>query len=186
MTSKTELRQKLLALRDVMSAGEVAERSSQIRQRIASLPLFPAGASVFVYVSQANEVDTHELIQLWLGSGIRVAVPYIHDSGQIQARMIGCFSELVVGAFGILTAKAAPIYQGPIDVCIVPAVALSKTGARLGRGGGYYDRFLATDRVRVAIGLCFDRQFVEHLPVTELDRPVDIVVTDKRTVDVRG
>ena len=185
MTSKAELRQQLLALRDVMSAGEVAEQSSQIRQRVVSLPQIQAGANVFVYVSQANEVDTHELIRLWLGSGIKVTVPYVHDSGQIQARRIGCFSELGSGAFGILTAEASPIYQGPIDVCIVPAVALSKTGARLGRGGGYYDRFLATGRVRVAIGLCFDIQFVKHLPVTELDRRVNIVVTDKRTVNVR-
>ncbi len=74
-----------------------------------------------------------------------------------------------------------------IDLLIVPALAFDRQCNRLGRGGGFYDRFLARPELKaITVGVAFAEQIVETLPIHPNDRPVDLVVTDKEILYPQG
>ena len=95
---------------------------------------------------------------------------------------------LVEGRFGIREpGSGSPRPFEDIDLIVVPALAYDRTGGRLGRGGGFYDRFLARDDMRaVRCGLGFDEQVTEQLPTHAHDLPVAIVVTDRQVLRFAG
>jgi len=92
--------------------------------------------------------------------------------------------EMLVDQFGIRTPKNGQMWPyEDIDLIVVPALAFDRQGNRLGRGGGFYDRFLAEPRVHaVTVGLGFAEQLVEELPTHHYDRPVDMLVTDQHVL----
>ena len=93
---------------------------------------------------------------------------------------------MLVGSFGIgepAAGEAWPIED--IDLIVVPAVAYDRRGRRLGRGGGFYDRFLARGGLRArTCGLAFAQQIVQELPAESHDYPVEIVVTDREVLRI--
>jgi 5-formyltetrahydrofolate cyclo-ligase len=89
-------------------------------------------------------------------------------------------NELQPGRFGLLQpdpAKAVPIESGDNAVCLVPGIAFTQTGARIGYGGGYYDRFLAHFS-GISIGLAFELQLAPSLPQDSNDKNVNFLVTE--------
>ena len=134
------------------------------------------------YVSMPEEVNTHGMIDETIRMGKTVGVPVVVSArgggkkelaiSQITDRKI----QLENGPYGISQPKAAeikPIACGDMDLILVPGVAFDKNGNRLGRGKGYYDRFLKELPKRAfTIGLCFDFQVVEFIPKLPHDIPV--------------
>jgi 5-formyltetrahydrofolate cyclo-ligase len=103
--------------------------------------------------------------------------PRLRASGELELAPSSA-SELVRDAAGLLTPPLdrAAVAVGPADVVIVPGVGFTRAGARLGRGGGHYDRLLS-HCAATSIGVAFDIQLVDELPTEPHDRPVDLVVT---------
>jgi len=141
-------------------------------------------ARVFLcYVSSKdNEADTHPLIEALIQDGITVLVPIAKPKGVLLWSDLHGLEELEPGRFGILEPRAecVRIVEPPEEgVVIVPGIAFSTDCRRIGYGGGYFDRFLATFR-GASIGLAFDMQIADDWQSEPRDVPLDFVVTESR------
>lgn len=134
-----------------------------------------------LYVSTNKEVDTREIIQKALQEGKQVIVPLTRKK---KRRIVPCllksWGDLAPGNYGILEPQKAQSFPlADIELVIVPGVAFDREGRRLGRGKGYYDRFLAHLSPTIPrIGLAFQTQMVEKVPIQGSDIPVDVIITE--------
>lgn len=110
---------------------------------LVETPEWKRAKTVFVYISLPNEPDTSELIFAALAQGKRLCVPKITGEGVMKAVELKNVSRLKKGKFGISEPDEADdeIFAEQIDLIVLPCLAADKSGARLGKGGGYYDRF---------------------------------------------
>jgi len=141
--------------------------------------------TVFIYVATQPELHTQNIIEELLAQGKTVAVPRITGPGEMQPIVIEDYEHLESGHFGIPQPTQGPLLSDPPHVVIAPAVAVTKHGDRLGTGGGYYDRFIAQSASSSClIGLVFDEQIVDVLPIDKHDQPMHLIVTDERVLRV--
>jgi 5-formyltetrahydrofolate cyclo-ligase len=131
-----------------------------------------------LYAPLASELPLPTLASLALAEGKAVLWPRIGAAGELEAAAAQP-SELVADSAGAPAPPPSHVAQslGRGDLLIVPGVAFARDGARLGRGGGHYDRLLARSAGAVSIGAAFDIQVVARLPTEPHDRRVDIVAT---------
>ena len=116
------------------------------------------------------------------GRGLAIAWPRVDGDALVFARCRP--AALVAGAYGILAPPpdAPPVVPDAFDLILVPGVAFDAEGRRLGRGGGHYDRVLASLPPRAtSVGIGYDFQLVASVPCEEHDVPVDMVITEGRT-----
>ena len=99
----------------------------------------------------------------------------------MKFRIIKDFEKLEKGSFGILEPKDDWVEEISLDIILIPAIALTKEGVRLGYGHGYYDRFLS-DKSITKIALTYDKQIVKSIPCLEYDVKMDCVVSEKETI----
>lgn len=180
---KQEIRRRIKKLSKSYSGLEKSKKSGIIKTKLFNEEEFKKAKVVMFYVSLADEVDTHSMIDEALEMGKRVCVPVILKEGkkliasEIKDRVIDLESQ----HFGISQPKQGKMREIPledIDLVIVPGVAFDKKNLRLGRGHGYYDRFLCSlPRNTKTIGLAFDFQVVEDLPHEPHDIPVSKIIT---------
>lgn len=145
--------------------------------------------SVFVYVAVGDEVDTRELVEVWLSQGKRVAVPWFDDAAAMRAAALESLESLLPPdqcPFGVPTVAPprAEDLDPPIDLAVVPCLAVDEAGGRLGQGGGHYDRWLARQPDVFTLALAFECQVVEAVPAGPHDRPVHAVATEARWIDI--
>lgn len=184
MTERTEekkaLRRSLLAARRACDAGFRAEADRRIAERLLASPCFQGAASVFCYVSLPWEVGTDAILREAFLRGKRVFVPRCSPGGVMEACRIGSPDELVPGLYGIPgPAPDAPAADpAEAELVIVPALAFDREGYRIGRGGGYYDRFLPRT-VCPRAGLVYERFFLPSLPRDAFDARVDMLFTEE-------
>jgi 5-formyltetrahydrofolate cyclo-ligase len=153
--------------------------------RLMNLEVFRHAAVVMLYMPLALEVDLTPVALRCYQLGKTVCVPKVdwkrRDMTPVET---SSFDDQVmdIDAHGLRTPRdGQPILPTTIDLTVVPGFAFDTSGARLGRGGGYYDRFLSRLRRSAATaGLAFDVQIVESVPADDRDLCVDIVVTDRR------
>lgn len=158
----------------------IAESDMGICENFLSLPEFKAARTVFAYISTGREPNTKSIIEKALEMGKTVALPISYSNGIMEPHIIYSLSELVPGKFGIPSPKSsAPLLsENDIDMVIVPAMTFSCNGARLGRGGGYYDRFLK-DCAAFSAGLGRER-LLKDVPTEAHDIFVKCVVSEKQ------
>jgi 5-formyltetrahydrofolate cyclo-ligase len=184
------LRNKILGARDLLSASERHEKSSSAIQNFWSLPEMKRWSTLFVYVNFRSELETLELIRLCLSQGKRVAVPLVDAStvSMIPLLIQDPEKDLVPGYYGIPEPdpqKSLRVAAREIDAAVIPGSVFDIQGGRLGYGGGYYDRFLVNDAPQAKrIGLAFEMQVVEKVPVEPHDQPLDILITEKGIVNL--
>ncbi|NQT32555.1 MAG: 5-formyltetrahydrofolate cyclo-ligase [Candidatus Omnitrophica bacterium] len=160
------------------------ERSLKIQEKLLASEEFKNADTVMTYVSLLTEVSTSYLIEEAMKQGKRILVPYLDlKSDTIIASELSAIEILEKGPFGIEQSKEEHLRKTPleeIDLIVVPAIAFDKKNMRLGRGKGCYDKFLASEKLETAktIGLAFNFQLLESLPVDPHDRPVSRVITD--------
>ncbi|HOP69302.1 MAG TPA: 5-formyltetrahydrofolate cyclo-ligase [Bacillota bacterium] len=188
--TKRELRKQIFQRRDRLSGEEIREYSRQIARRLYGLPEYRESRVIMFFLSFRSEVDTRSMVEESLARGKEVLVPKaLPDSRElIASRLLDCREDLAPGAYGIPEPKESALrVVDPlqIDLLIVPGVAFSEDGRRLGYGGGYYDRFFGRLRPEVPLlALAFELQIVPEVPVQPWDRPVDLIVTEKRVIRV--
>ncbi|MAH33246.1 5-formyltetrahydrofolate cyclo-ligase [archaeon] len=188
---KQALKLKIFEKRKSLSEEYVIEKSTEIKEMLYSLPEFKEAKNIMFYVSFDNEADTHEMIkELLLEKEKTVVVPYTEkDNYLLQISKLEDFNELEKKNFGILEHKEHHIKKfdiADIDLVIVPGVVFDKSGHRIGYGHGYYDRFLDNlekiNKNAVKIGLAYDFQIADKIPIEKHDVPVDKIVTEKRII----
>ncbi|MDX2435291.1 MAG: 5-formyltetrahydrofolate cyclo-ligase [Desulfobacterales bacterium] len=184
------LRNKILGARDLLSASERHEKSSSAIQNFWSLPEMKHWSTLFIYVNFRSELETLELIHRCLSQGKRVAVPLVEalTFSMIPLLIQDPEKDLVPGYYDIPEPdpqKCLRVEAREIDAAVIPGSVFDIHGGRLGYGGGYYDRFLVNDAPQAKrIGFAFEMQVVENVPVQPHDQPLDILITEKRTVNI--
>lgn len=180
--SKKQIRKEILEKLNNQASEEALEKSKAIKQKLFSLSEFKKSNFIMLYASRTEEVKTDQMIDEALEMGKRVALPLCTSLKTIVPKEIKVRSaDLEEGAYGICEPKKCQKVRKPeeIDLVIVPGVAFDKKNRRLGRGKGYYDKFLKDlPRNKLTIGLAFDFQIVEDLPEDSHDIPVSKVITN--------
>src|ERR1019366_7221046 len=176
MITKAELRGQMRERLAALTTAELRSASARVWERLATVPMFAEAGRLLVYVSDGREIDTHGLIQQLLALGRQVCVPLFDErqQGYVVAELRE-FAELRPGKFGILEPPADPQRRRPLDqtvVALVPGLAFTRRGDRLGRGKGYFDRILAgSSGPRIGLGFAF--QVVSRIPAEAHDVRVD-------------
>lgn len=174
MISKKELRAEIKILKKQHTQEQLAAQSAAIMTKIEQHPDFLNAHTVMLYSSLPDEVQTQTFIEKWR-RGKRIILPTVVGDDIIPVEL----SEntgFAVGDFNILEPQNEP-YQGDYDLIVVPGVAFDKNGNRLGRGRGYYDRFLCQHQAVTKIGICFDFQLVDEIPTEPTDIKMDEIIS---------
>jgi len=180
---KPLIRRQLRQVLANMSDAERRAKSHAACALVAASPEFAQASSIMLYLSMPQELDTSPLALRCWQTGKTVVVPKVSWD---QRRMLPV--EITSLAVGLTTsglgvrepAQGVPFLVNLIDLVIVPGLGFTASGHRIGRGMGFYDRFLAqSDFVGLSCGLCFEEQIVEQLPVLDHDMPLSMLATDQ-------
>lgn len=148
-------------------------------EHLTALPAYRAARTVLAFAGMEREMDTGPLLEQVLTDGKTLALPVCYLPGVMEARQVTDLAALRPGRYGILEppAGAPPLLPGELDLLVVPCAACDRFGVRLGRGGGYYDRYLAGCGGLTAV-LCPQALVLDRVPREDHDRAVDIIVTE--------
>jgi 5-formyltetrahydrofolate cyclo-ligase len=179
---KRALRAELIASRARLTLEQRLDKSRAIAARLDELPRFRDARTVALYAPLGTEVDALEVARRLAPRGVRVVFPR-SIPGERRLAFARCdLEELVRGPLAVREppAGAPAVDLAEVDCTVMPGVAFSLDGLRLGRGGGYYDATLEAMPRATRIGIAFDAQVVPSLPREPHDAPLDAVVTESR------
>ena len=180
---KTKLRKQIVNRRKALSKVEWKNRSNAICDRLKDSLLFNQSNTIFAYFSFKQEVDLSPLFSL----NKQWAFPRCVNKSLVwHSWRLG--DSLIEDKYGIQTPlKTAPIVPvSSADIILVPTVAGDSRGYRLGYGGGFYDRLLASPSIPhvFTIGIVFDFSFYESLPVDSWDRKLNSICTETKFLNI--
>ncbi|ADU97170.1 5-formyltetrahydrofolate cyclo-ligase [Thermovibrio ammonificans HB-1] len=181
MHTKASLRSYLLKKRLQLTQQELQALSRRVEENLKRLLRELSPKSVMLYWPIKGEPDLTPLARELLENGVKLYFPKVLKE-RIAAVEVDNLDQLSPGAFNIPEPPYSPQREGTPEAVVVPALGYDKKGYRLGYGGGYYDRFLASAPVKDKIGVCFHFQLLDAIPVEPFDQPVDWIVTDKTTL----
>ncbi len=181
---KRALRQRIKDLLDAIPQDVIATRSAAVWRLLYETPEYRAADVIMIYLPLATEVDAQQLAQQAWADLKRVAAARVSWD---QRRMFPVEVSSLTGRFeedsyGVREAtEGMPIPINEVDLVVVPGLAYDHKGNRLGRGRGFYDRFLVHPDFRgVSCGVAFEEQVLDDVPVAENDVPIQMLVTDMR------
>ena len=174
---KKEIRNLIKTLKDQVSLEDKKFKSKSILKHLERHLEFKKSEIIMLYWSMIDEVYTHDFIQKWAGVK-QIILPSVKGD-VLELKRFTSVDEIIAGeSFGI-GEPSGEIFHHPnkIDLIVVPGVAFDKLNNRLGRGKAYYDKLLKTTKA-FKIGVCFDFQLLDSLPVDMHDIKMDSVITD--------
>ena len=180
---KHRLRVKIKQVLSNIPAGQADEQSRRACHRLTQMPEFQNASTIMLYMPIQNEADCMPMADQAWKDGKTVLIPKINHPHRTMAavRYNSPGTAMRQDQYGIrepIEAQVQPVEN--IDLIVIPALACDRSGNRLGRGGGFYDRFLAQPAMKaITCSLVFDQQLLDNVPVETNDWPIDIVVTDK-------
>lgn len=182
---KSEIRTAMQDRLAAMSEDERRRASAAACSRLIGMEAFIHAGTVMLYMPIKTELDLTPLAIRCFQLGKTVCVPKVDWSRREMSPIeVSSFDDNVmeIDDHGLRSPRDGRIVVPTvIDMVIVPGLAFDTSGRRLGRGGGYYDRFLARLRPSaVSVGICYDAQVVDTVPSSPKDVTVDILVTDRR------
>jgi 5-formyltetrahydrofolate cyclo-ligase len=181
--NKNQLRERILKLLKEQHSERRFAKSVDICHKLFLLDEIQNARTIMFYASFDGEVDTFEMMKQARQLGKKIALPKIvRDRNMLLPALVPLLDKLENGPFGIKQPPldAPAVALDDLDAVVVPGVAFDRHSNRLGRGGGYYDRFMQSLPSHVpTIGLAFDFQIVEQIPSLEAhDRPVSVVLAN--------
>ncbi|MBI3902310.1 MAG: 5-formyltetrahydrofolate cyclo-ligase [Nitrosomonadales bacterium] len=189
---KQIIRQRILTQREQLSVTLRRQYSAEIAQRIAQLPQYKSARTVLAYMNFGAEFASEILVRQALLDGKKLLLPKVDTvTRELDIyRVEDVDAQLAPGAYGIrepLMAHCAKVgVLSEVDFILLPGVAFGRDGARLGYGGGFYDKLLAgsaiTHRPALVAG-AYSMQIVEGIPQEATDRKVEWLVTENETID---
>lgn len=189
---KRTIREEVQAQVKAVTAEQKANESSLISSQVLESEEWSVASSVLIYVSLNDEPHTEKLIKAAFDEKKRVLVPYCKNgSGEIGIAEIKSIDEdLTPGKYGVPEPKEElrdNFFLSDVRLILCPGVAFSRDGYRLGRGRGYYDRFLHTVAGKVPLwGLCFSSQLRdESLPFDYNNILMDRLITPKESISIQ-
>lgn len=189
MDSKSELRKRILTMRNNMKKEDVDHNSRIIKDKIIELDIYKQSKVVFIYMDFNNEVKTSNFIKHMLSVGKRVVIPYTDTINTllIPSEITG-EEDLKFNSFGYYEPKnMSPVNIEEIDMVIVPGVVFDKYLNRIGFGKGYYDKIL--DKLKPSAkkaAVAHEFQVLEEIPTEDHDVKMDMIITEKNTYTLSG
>lgn len=187
--SRLQLRREVLRQRDLLSELQRCAKSMAIVKRLLAIPLAVKAHTVFTYVNFRSEVETLPLIKSWLSVGKRVCVPLtIPEESRLEAyQLTDPDHDLHPGYCQIPepdSSRLPLVEPATIEVIVLPGSVFDVSGGRLGYGGGYYDRFISQQAPNaMRIGLAFEQQIIERLPLLPHDQRLHALISEDRLLD---
>lgn len=181
MLLKQDLRATLSSQRRALTPQQVSSFSAAIVEQLLRLPIYMQAKRIMLYYPIHNEVDLLALVASAEAMGLdkEFFLPVTHDQ-EIEIRRYASSTPMIKGRFDIPEPQGLP-YTGSLDLILIPALGFDVQHHRLGRGGGYYDRFLAQLSQSIpTIGVAYDFQVLPLVPTEQHDQPVMMVVTPTR------
>lgn len=179
---KKELRQRLRQVMDGIPSDELHHRSFQACNQLIASSAYRQSDVIMVFLSLPREVDTTPLVLHAWRDGKRVLAPKVNweQRRMLPIEIVSLTDNISEGEMGLREpAEGTPFSVEQIDLVVVPGLGFDREGNRIGRGRGFYDRFLASEGWKgTSCGLALEDQVVEHVPMSEHDAPVDMLVTD--------
>lgn len=173
---KKTLRKQIREQKRAMTPEQITTASEKLVQMFLETALYRQAKTIYGYLPYNQEVRTVPILEQALADGKRVAVPkvcgdemkfiYMTDLTQVEEGYAGIPEPIADG----------PVGDDPTALVLMPGMAFTKEGHRMGYGGGFYDKFLAEEPNHPTIALCYDFQIFESLPTEEFDVPVDCVL----------
>ena len=177
MLEKKKILRKIIKVRvSAISADEKAKREELLLDNLFSMPEFLAANTVMLFANLPDEIGTFSLIDKSIAMGKKVFLPVINGDDMTACEFKG---EYKIGKYDIkepLTPHSSLLTPHSIDFILVPGVAFSPNGYRLGRGKGYYDKFLSKQTDLFTLGVCFREQFFLDIPTEPHDIPMNKVL----------
>jgi len=167
---------KLIKLKKAnVSAQEMVLKSETVFTRVERLPEFIHAKCILAYMALGDEVQTRPFIEKWVGKK-RIVLPIVKGN-DLELREYTLEGNLVRGeSFGIMEPHSGRLVElTEIDLAIIPGVAFDRENNRMGRGKGYYDKLLANSKF-YKVGVCFDFQLVDAVPIDDFDEKMDEVI----------
>ncbi len=171
---KKELRANIKLLKKQHTKEQLLEQSELILAKLERHPVFRNARIVMLYSALPDEVQTQAFLEKWRHEK-KIILPTVVGDDIIPVELAEN-TGFAVGDFNILEPQNEP-YTGGYDLIVVPGVAFDRNGNRIGRGRGYYDRFLCKHLDVKRIGICFDFQLVDKVPTEPNDIKMDEVIS---------
>jgi 5-formyltetrahydrofolate cyclo-ligase len=185
-SAKAALRREAREAVRTMTAADKSLASEKALEHLKEWPGYRDAQVIALFCGTFEELDTESIIRHALAAGKTVRLPYVNAAGRMEFAAITNFDQdLAEGAFGILEPRqelrGAALPDGPEpDLILVPGTAFDERGGRVGRGKGFYDRFLE-GKDGLKVGLAFEAQLVrKKLPLEAHDQLLDGLVTERR------
>ncbi len=186
---KKQLRSELKKRLSLLSAEQIDEKSRRICKLVTASNQFSQSAVVMLYLPFQKEVDTGDIVRQAWEDGKVVAGPQVkwEDRQMVPIKVESLDTEGCIDDMGLWNPDEGEIVAiEQIDLVIAPGLGFNARGERLGRGGGFYDRFLSDPALKAPVmGVCFTEQLVDSVPMDELDRCVDFVVTEEKFIECK-
>ena len=177
---KARLRKQLLDQRESLSLDYIKIASSKIQDNLRKIDYYRSARSIGAYFAIGSEVRTQDILQEILNAGKDLSLPRV-EKKDLVFKKITNFSDLEIGNFSVMEPKERCENIKKLDVILVPAIALTRDGYRLGYGFGYYDRHLHEKRVK-KIALSYYKQVVKSIPHDSHDVKMDCIVTEDEII----
>ncbi|KXY08749.1 5-formyltetrahydrofolate cyclo-ligase [Bacillus wiedmannii] len=186
---KVRLRKQIIEHMNSLSEERYTTLSEQIAFSLYAQKEWAEAKTVGITLSMENEVNTYAIIEKAWEEGKKVVVPKCNkETRTMSFRQISNFDQLEIVYMNLrepIPARTEEVNADDIDLQIVPGVAYTERGERVGYGGGYYDRYLLHYKGKT-LSLAYSFQIVEHIPVEPFDKNVEKIITEKGTMVKNG
>ena len=173
---KASIRRQIREKKHAMTQEEILLRSEKLGQLLAQSQVYQSAKTIYGYLPYNQEVRTVPMLERALQDGKKVAVPKVYGD-TMRFIYLEDMSCVETGYAGIPEPVAdEPVAEDKTALVLMPGLAFTKEGDRMGYGGGFYDRFLAEEPNHPTVALCYEFQILESLPTEEYDIPVDCVL----------
>ena len=173
---KKALRKQISQQKRAMTEQEIVSKSEKLGELFAASEPYLQAKTIYGYLPYNQEVRTVTMLQKALDDGKRVAVPKCYGD-EMRFIYMDDLSKVENGYCNIPEPIAdEPVADDPTALVLMPGLAFDPQGHRMGYGGGFYDKFLASEPEHPTVALCYDFQMMEHLDTEDHDIPVDLVL----------
>lgn len=182
---KAAIRVHVRAVRADIDLDKCLEDSAKLAENLLAMVELTAASIVLAYRAMPEEIDPAPTLRALRASGVAIAYPRIEAPGIVRLHLATADTVWLPGPFGLAEPPADTPCVDPalIDAVLVPGVAFDPAGGRLGIGGGYYDRLIPQFRTDcLLIGIAFDEQVLDEVPVEAHDARVHAVATPTRVL----
>ncbi len=176
---KIDLRKQMKVLLKGMEPDEKKRLDHEVFSQALMNPELMNAKAVYAYMALSWETGTEELLEHYWNRGVRVAFPRVIGE-EMEFFEVNSLDDLEIGTFRIMEPKRhCELVNWPEAVIMVPGIAFTREGKRLGKGGGYYDKYLDRYPGHKTVAFAYEFQIVPELPAELHDQPVDHVITER-------